>query len=79
MDCAKSLAMLSEFRDGIISEEERALVKAHLANCTPCDGVFRDLDVIVMAASGLRAEQGFTFPDENALWRRMAIAKRAVH
>ena len=79
MECAKSVELLSDFHDGLLGEEERVLVQTHLAECPPCAGIFRDLDVIVISASVLREEQGISFADENLLWQRMNIAKRAVH
>jgi predicted anti-sigma-YlaC factor YlaD len=79
MDCAKSLALLSEFRDGALDEEYRALVRAHLALCPPCEGVFKDLDTIVAAAQVLREEKEISFPDEHLLWQRMALSGRPIH
>jgi anti-sigma factor RsiW len=80
MDCAKSLALLSEFRDGALDEEYRAMVRAHLALCPPCEDVFQDLDTIVAAAAlMLRAEKEISFPDENLLWQRMALTGRTIH
>lgn len=79
MDCAKSLAMLSDFRDGALNEEEREGVRQHLTLCRPCAGVFRDLDTIVVAATVLREEPGITFPDEHVIWQRMSLAKRHIH
>jgi predicted anti-sigma-YlaC factor YlaD len=79
-DCAKSLAMLSEFHDGALDEERRALVRAHLALCPPCEDVFKDLDTIVAAALVLREEREIAFPDENLLWQRMALKPdRTIH
>jgi predicted anti-sigma-YlaC factor YlaD len=79
MDCAKSLELLSEFRDGALDEERRALVRAHLANCPPCEGVFKDLDSIAIAALVLRDEKEISFPDENLLWQRMALGPQTIH
>ncbi len=75
MDCVKSIMLLSDFHDGALNQEEQAQVRAHLALCSPCKGIFRDIDTIVTAASKLRDEQGIAFPDENVLWQRMQIAK----
>jgi predicted anti-sigma-YlaC factor YlaD len=79
MDCAKSLALLSEFHDGALDEEKRALVRTHLALCPPCAGVFKDLDTIVAAALVLRDEKEISFPDENLLWQRMALNDPNIH
>ena len=75
MDCVKSIMLLSDFHDGALNQEEQAQLRAHLALCPPCKGIFRDIDTIVTAAGKLRDEQGITFPDENVLWQRMQIAK----
>jgi len=78
MDCAKSLELLSEFRDGLLGDSERALVSAHLALCPPCMGIFKDLDSIVLAAASFISEDGISFPDETVFWQRISI-KRTVH
>jgi predicted anti-sigma-YlaC factor YlaD len=79
MDCAKSLELLSDFRDGRLEEPLSLEVKTHLARCYPCAGVFRDLDSIVLAALSLRTEPGVSFPDERLIWQRMSIGKGTVH
>jgi hypothetical protein len=79
MECAESVALLSDFREGTLNETLLVEVRAHLAGCSPCMDVFIDLEMIVVAASGLRSEQGIPFPDETVVWQRMSIAKRTVH
>jgi predicted anti-sigma-YlaC factor YlaD len=79
MDCAKSLELLSEFRDGALSEADKAFVSAHLALCPPCMGIFKDIDSIVIAAAGFVAEDGIAYPDENVFWQRISVTKRTVH
>jgi anti-sigma factor ChrR (cupin superfamily) len=80
MDCAKSLELLSEFRDGALDEAGRMEVKTHLTLCGPCADVFDDLDSIVLAATALRSsEQEIAFPDERVIWQRMNFAGRTIH
>ena len=79
MECAKSLEVLSDFHAGTLDESEAVQVHAHLAKCPPCMNVFQDLDLIVSAASDLRGAESISFPDENALWQRLRLAKHAVH
>ena len=80
MDCAKSLEMLSDYREGSLDGEMREGVRTHLIGCPPCLGVLNELDLIVNAAAILRdAEDGVFFPDEIVLWQRMGLEKRAVH
>ena len=79
MECAESVALLSEFREGTLNEMLLVEVRAHLAVCPPCMGVFSDLETIVVAGSGLRVDQDIPFPDEKVLWQRMGIAKRTIH
>jgi predicted anti-sigma-YlaC factor YlaD len=79
MDCAKSLELLSEFRDGVLEEPLYVEVQTHLAVCHPCAGVFQDLDSIVLAATALSAEPALAFPDEQLIWQRMSIGKGTVH
>jgi Putative zinc-finger len=78
MDCAKSLELLSEFRDGALDETGRMEVHTHLTLCGPCAGVFNDLDTIVLAATALRSDE-IAFPDEQVIWQRMDFAGRTIH
>ena len=79
-DCVKILGVLSDYRDGSLAEPERRLVHLHLGDCPPCKGLFEDLDLIVVAARGLRSdEDGISYPDENVIWQRMAVIKPPVH
>ena len=43
MDCAKYLELLSDYCDGALDDETRALVQTHLGECLPCDGILHDL------------------------------------
>ena len=79
MDCAKSLELLSDFHDGALDEARQAKVSTHLATCSPCTGVFSDLDTIILAATALRGDQVIAFPDENLIWQRMSIGNRTLH
>lgn len=79
MECAESVALLSDFREGTLDQTLQGEVRAHLAMCPPCLGVFHDLETIVIAALGLRGEQNIPFPDEIRLWQRMGIPKRTIH
>jgi predicted anti-sigma-YlaC factor YlaD len=79
MDCAKSLELLSDFRDGVLEEPLYIEVKTHLTFCNPCAGVFQDLDSIVLAATALRREPALSFPDEQVIWQRMSISKGPIH
>ena len=79
MDCAKSLALLSEYHDGGLEEEYRAHLKEHLAKCPPCKVVFQDIDLIVMSAAVIRGEDGISYPDETVIWQRMRLTKTTIH
>jgi anti-sigma factor ChrR (cupin superfamily) len=79
MECAESVALLSDFREGALDQTMQVEVRAHLAMCPPCAGVFDDLETIVMAAHGLLREQDISFPDETIVWQRMGVAKRIIH
>jgi hypothetical protein len=80
MDCAKSIELLSDFRDGALEEALYVEVQTHLAVCNPCAGIFRDLDTIVLAAATLRAEgPSMAFPDEQVIWQRMSIGRGTIH
>jgi predicted anti-sigma-YlaC factor YlaD len=79
VDCERSLDLLSDMRDGVLTEPEATLVRAHLDGCDDCNVVFLDLEVIVTAALSLRAENGLAYPDEQLLWERIGVRKRTVH
>lgn len=79
MNCARSLALLSDYRDGALDEAEMALVREHLGECPPCLVVLQDIDLIIMSAPVIRGEDGVSYPDENAIWQRMRITKAAIH
>jgi predicted anti-sigma-YlaC factor YlaD len=79
MDCAKSLLMLSEYRDAVLDEDYYTLVKEHLDKCPPCMVILQDIELIVMSAPVLHEEEGIAFPDENAIWQRMRITKITIN
>ena len=79
MECAESVALLSEYREGTLDEMLLIEVRAHLSICPPCMDVYVDLETIVVAASSLREEQNISFPDETVIWRRMGVARRTIH
>lgn len=76
MDCEQSLPLLSDFLSGSLDEAQRAWVRTHLAECLECLGVFRDLEIIVHVTVTLRAYEDIPFPNEDALWQRIEVAKR---
>lgn len=78
MDCVQSLLLLSDYHDGSLDEEPRSLIIIHLEECTPCMGIFKDLQVIVTSATVIRGEDGITFPDENLIWQRMQIIRTSA-
>lgn len=79
MDCAMSVELLSEFHADSLDEKDKSGVASHLANCPPCHGIYLEITLIVETAVVLREAEGMiAFPDENALWQRMNLTKRAV-
>jgi hypothetical protein len=78
MDCSKSIELLSEYSAGSLGDDDSIFVKTHLLGCADCDGVFRDLKLIVQTALAMRSENGIAYPDEDALWQRLS-ANRIVH
>ena len=79
MDCSKSLELLSEYRAGTLDESEILLVRTHLSGCQDCDGVFKDLELILRAAASLRSANGFAYPDEDAVWQRLSLRQGPIH
>jgi len=78
MDCARSIELLSEYRAGSLGDDEQIFISTHLSACADCDGVFRDLKLIVQTAIAMRSENGIAYPDEDGLWQRLS-ASRIVH
>jgi hypothetical protein len=79
MDCSKSLELLSEYRAGALDESEIILVRAHLSGCQDCDGVFKDLELILQAALSLRETNGYAYPDETVIWQRLSLSNKPIH
>jgi predicted anti-sigma-YlaC factor YlaD len=79
MDCSESLELLSEYRAGALEESQTILVRTHLSGCADCDGVFKDLELILQAAASLRNTNGFEYPDENLVWQRLSLSNRPIH
>lgn len=78
MNCTESLALLSDYHDALLSVEDSTQVRIHLLECAPCDGVFRELKMIVIIAADLRDGRSTSFPDEAAFWERLTIHKQQV-
>ena len=78
-NCARSLALLSDYHEGVLDEVGREFVRAHLGECPPCMVVMEDVQVIITSAPIISGEEGITFPDENVVWQRMRITKTTIH
>jgi anti-sigma factor ChrR (cupin superfamily) len=78
MDCARSIELLSEYKEGNLDTDNRIFVNTHLSICSPCKGVFEDLEAIVNLASEIHASD-IPFPDENLLWRQLVSKKNILH
>ena len=78
MDCVRSIELLSEYSAGSLADDDILFVRTHLSACADCDGVFRDLKLIVQTAFAMRSENGIAYPDEEVLWQRVS-ANRIVH
>ena len=77
MDCSRSIELLSEYRAGGLDESETTLLRTHLTGCEDCDGIFKDLELILQAAAALRNTNGFAYPDENVLWQ--SLSTKVIH
>ena len=78
MDCDRSIELLSEYDAGLLGDDDVLFVRTHLLGCADCDGVFRDLKLIVETALAMRSENGIAYPDEEVLWQRVSVG-RIVH
>lgn len=78
MDCDRSLELLSDFRDGLLGDDDRTLVDGHLSDCDPCAGIFKDLEAIVVIAQTFSVEHEINFPDEETFWQRITVARGLI-
>ena len=78
MDCDRSIELLSDYSAGSLGDDDQVFVRTHLSACEDCDGVLRDLKLIVQTALAMRSENGIAYPDEEVLWQRLS-ASRIVH
>lgn len=79
MDCDKSLELLSEYQAGVLGETDLVFVRTHLELCVGCLDVFKDLDSIIQTALLMRSENGYAYPDEDALWVKLKIDNGLMH
>ena len=77
-NCARGLALLSDYHEGLLDETEQEFVRAHLSECPPCMVVLEDVQLIITSAPVIRDEEGIAFPDENVIWQRMRITKTTI-
>ncbi|MGB8507881.1 MAG: zf-HC2 domain-containing protein [Pyrinomonadaceae bacterium] len=70
MNCEKCQELLSDYLDGTLDHQGRALLGAHLGECLSCDGARRELASIIGVAQESRGEF-VAPPNERALWLRI--------
>lgn len=78
-DCAQSLSRLSDFHDGTLNQSDRDLVAAHLDGCRPCQGIYQELNIIIVVAPELQEGDGIPIPDEQVFWQRLSFARQREH
>lgn len=79
VDCDRSLELLSDLRDEVLADADTIWIRAHLQGCGNCNGIFLDLEMIVLTARSLGSENGLAYPDENGLWERIGAGRRTIH
>ena len=70
MNCEKCQELLSDFLDGVLSDDDHRTLGAHLEECLSCYGAHRELDAIVSFCRDHRGEYDAP-PNERALWLRI--------
>jgi hypothetical protein len=70
MNCEKCQELLSDFLDGVLSDDDHRTLSAHLEECLSCYGVQRELDSIISYCRDHRGEYEAP-PNERALWLRI--------
>lgn len=70
MNCEKCQELLSDFLDGVLTDEEHLALSAHMEQCLECFHVRRELDEIVSYCRETRGQYEAP-PNERALWLRI--------
>lgn len=70
MNCEKCQELLSDFLDGVLSDEQHATLGRHLEECLSCYHIRQELDSIVSFCRDHRGEYDAP-PNERALWLRI--------
>lgn len=70
MNCEKCQELLSDFLDGLLTDEEHLALSAHMEECLECFHVRRELDEIVSYCRETRGQYEAP-PNERALWLRI--------
>lgn len=70
MNCEKCQELLSDFLDGVLSDEDHRTFSAHLEECLSCYHTHREMDEIISYCRDHRGEYDAP-PNERALWLRI--------
>ena len=70
MNCEKCQELLSDFLDGVLTDEEHLALSAHMEECLECFHVRTELDEIVSYCRETRGQYDAP-PNERALWLRI--------
>lgn len=70
MNCEKCQELLSDFLDGVLSDEDHRTLNTHLEECLSCYGTHQELDQIISFCRDHRGEYDAP-PNERALWLRI--------
>jgi hypothetical protein len=70
MNCEKCQELLSDFLDGVLTDDDHRTLSAHLEECLSCFGAQRELDSIISYCRDHRGEYDSP-PNERALWLRI--------
>lgn len=70
MNCEKCQELLSDFLDGVLTDEEHLALSAHMEECLECFHVRTELDEIVSYCRETRGQYEAP-PNERALWLRI--------
>ena len=70
MNCEKCHDLLSDFIDGTMNDNDRAILSSHLEECLPCFNVHAELNSIVSYCQDHRGQYDAP-PNEHAMWLRV--------
>ena len=80
--CRQAVALMTDYLDGTLSQDDRALVEAHLGECESCSEHLRQIRITVAVTGRIREEDLDPAAREDLMdlyrrWRRDRVIEEA--